>query len=566
MFRNTRQRELRAAQSVARVLVRVWPAETRDWGLAFEAEFSAIETHGAAISWLIGGVMLFLREWWKHLWRVLGRPLGANAEQSQGSFTKHYSRLPRTPLWLMLLIMLSSAALLLHPEVWQALGSLRSVYSHTEWEPSQWSSVKKLRKISTSNRDPQLLALLSLLSNDEEERMRLSEEAIEKDSSLTWLDYEQSLLPMSNLSQQHYLPAARLDRLLKWDPQNAVPHLLAAEVISKPARSDAFDALTRGQTGAAWEKSSAQDPKWISEMNAAFSVPKYDSYTAQTTELVQSASSKFAVRDPDIALFVLSRKRIMQFDVVRAYSNILMERGAVLEKAGDKNSSIAVYSQVLQFAQRMLLGRTIPSEEYFAQGIGEQACEKLEALYQLDGRKDAASLVAFQLAKWRAERDPKLLRDVPLHYRQAQWNSIAWSGLLINLGGLALLIAGPLALLSFLYVYWRRKISLQDRGRIDFWASIFADGAPWLLLASCMLIYFAYHPYARVCEAFMKGGLFSPDIESFLAAALSPRALPDQELIRDPYSLWFGATAILCLVVVFLLWRLTIRHKPSSNL
>jgi hypothetical protein len=564
MFRNTQQRELRTAQSVARVLVRVWPAETRDWGLAFEAEFSAIETGGAAFSWLIGGVMLFLREWWKHLWRVLGRPIGANAEESQGSFTNH-SRLPRTPLWVMLLLLLSSAALLLHPEVWQALGSLRSAYTRTEEQPSQWSSVKKLRRISASNRDPQLLALLSLLSNDEEERMRLSEEAIGKDSSLTWLDYEQSLLPANDLSRQHYLPAARLERLQKWDPQNSVPHLLAAEVISKPARIDAVDALDRGRTGAAWEKTSEQDPKWISEMSAAFSAPKYDSYLVQTIELVQTVSSKFSVRDPDIALFVLSQKRIMQFDVVRAYINILMERGAILEKAGDKTSSIAAYSQVLQFIQRMLLSRTIPSEEYFARGIGEQACEKLQGLYQSAGRRDEASLVAFQLAKWKAERDPKLLRYVPLHYRQAQWNSLAWSGLLINLGGLALLIVGPFAVLSFFYVYWHRKIALQDRGRIDFWASIFADGAPWLLLASCMLIYFAYHPYASVCESFMKGGLFSPDMETFVAAALVPHALPDGvQLIRSPYWLWFGTTAILCLIAVYLLWRLTIRRTPST--
>jgi len=254
----------------------------------------------------------------------------------------------------------------------------------------------------------------------------------------------------------------------------------------------------------------------------------------------------------------------MQFDVVRAYINILMERGADLEKAGDKTNSIAAHSQVLLFVQRMLMSRAIPAEEYFAQGIGEQACEKLQALYQSAGRKNEASLVAFQLAKWKAERDPKLLRYVPLHYRQSQWNTIAWSGLLINLGGLVLFTAAPFAILSFFYVYRRRKIALQDRGRIDFWASIFADGAPWLLLASSILIYFAYHPYARVCDAFLRGGMSSPDIESFIAAALSPRALPDQELIHNPYYLWLGATTILCIVAVFLIWRLTIRHKPST--
>ncbi len=162
-----RQNELRIAQNLAGAIVRMWPAETREWGQAFEAEFSAIETGGAAFSWLIGGVMLLLREWRKHFWRVLGNPIGANPAESSGAFTKHHSRLPRTPLWLMLVLMLASTALLLHPEMRQALGSLRSAYAHTEWQPARWSSVKKLRTISASNRDPQLLALLSLLSEDD---------------------------------------------------------------------------------------------------------------------------------------------------------------------------------------------------------------------------------------------------------------------------------------------------------------------------------------------------------------------------------------------------------------
>ncbi len=157
------------------------------------------------------------------------------------------------------------------------------------------------------------------------------------------------------------------------------------------------------------------------------------------------------------------------------------------------------------------------------------------------------------------------MRNIPLHYHQAQWNSLARSGLLINLAGLALLLLVPVALLSFLFVFWRRKVTLQHRGKIDFWASLFADGAPWLLLASSVVLYFTYHPYARLCETFLNGGPLSPDLETFIAAALVPHAIPDKiQLIRDPYSFWLGATALLCLVGVLLLWRMTIRHKPAT--
>ncbi len=76
--------------------------------------------------------------------------------------------------------------------------------------------------------------------------------------------------------------------------------------------------------------------------------------------LIQNGRTQFSVRDPDIALFVLTRKRITQFDVLRGYVNILMERGAAREKAGDAAQAIASYSQVLQFSERMLVGHELP--------------------------------------------------------------------------------------------------------------------------------------------------------------------------------------------------------------
>ena len=66
----------RFAPAAARAIVRVWPAESREWGQAFAAELPAVESATAATSWLIGGLMLLFREWLKHAWRALGRPIG----------------------------------------------------------------------------------------------------------------------------------------------------------------------------------------------------------------------------------------------------------------------------------------------------------------------------------------------------------------------------------------------------------------------------------------------------------------------------------------------------------
>jgi hypothetical protein len=331
MSTNTPKLDLRIAPTLARAIVRVWPQATREWGQAFAAELPAAETSQAAFAWLIGGLMLLLREWLKHAWRSLGRPIGADTGGTPAAFTPRYSRTPRTPLWLILVLTLSSVALLFHPEVRQALRNLRYAYTGSDWNSADWSSVKKLRRISKSNRDPQLLALLSLLTDDDQERLQLSEEAIEKDPSLAWLDYEQSLLPLNDFSRQRYLSRQRLERLINWDPQNAVPHLLAAEVISNPQRRESFDAVMLGKPKTDWKNKIAPNPDWNSEMHAAFSAPKYDSYMVPLVELIRNVSSRFSVNDPDIAVELLMRKRLPQYDVLRAYAGLMIERGAALE-------------------------------------------------------------------------------------------------------------------------------------------------------------------------------------------------------------------------------------------
>jgi tetratricopeptide (TPR) repeat protein len=554
----------RFAPSVARAIVRIWPTESREWGQAFAAELPAAATNHAAISWLIGGLMLLLREWLKHAWRALGRPIGAGPGEKGGAFKQRCSRTPRTPLWVMLVLTLSSAAILLHPEVRQVLGSLRSVYTSTAFEPDNWSSVKKLRDISNTNRDPHILALLSLLSDNDEERLRLSEEAIEKDPSLTWLDYEQSLLLSNDSSKLQYLPEPRLVRLQNWDPQNSIPHFLAAEMIAQPAREQAFDGVMRGKRSPSVEQRLAANPQWLSEMHAAFTAPKYDNYTSQAIDLVRNVSARFSVHDPDIAGHILSRKRLVQFSLVQAYVQFLLDRGTALEKSGHAQQAIASYSEALQFAQRASLSAATPIEQFFAQKIGSDASEKLEPLYSSTGRTDEASLVAFQLAQWNAERDPKMFRYLPLRYRQSQWKSLEWSGMLINLSGLSILVVFPLALISFLFVFERRKISVGHRGFTDLLASLFADAAPWLLLASSLLLYFTYHPYAKICAAFLNGGSASPDMQSFLLAMAAPHAIPDNfEFLRDPVYGWYSLTVGLCVLLVFFLWRMILRPKPA---
>src|SRR5215475_1911947 len=560
-----RQFESRFPQFVTQALVRMWPSESRDWGKALTSELSEIESSGAAFFWLIGGIMLLFRERWRHFWRTLGRPVGVEPGGSIDSFARNYSRVPRTPVWVTALLLFASTTILLQPEVRNVLTILYRSYTHSEFEPWRWANVKRLRSIASKNSDPQLLGFLSLLSDNDAERLRLSEQAIEKDPSLTWLDYEQSLWPMNDLSQQHYLPAGRLERLQQWDPQNAVVHLLAAELISKPMRAEAFDAAVRGKASLAWEQKLTQNPQWISEMDLALSASKYDNYADQMIDLIRSVSARYGVSDPDIALSVLLRKRMVQFEVLLACTDSLMARGAAAERNANSALAIADYSRVLQFSQRMHLGNQLPIENAIARRVGEKAGQKLQSLYESTGRANEASLVAFQLAEWQKLSHRKLMRYVPLGYREAEVQSVEWSGLQINLAGLALATAIPALALSLFYVYMRRKVPVDRRGWFDFCASLCAAGAPFVVLASTLLLYFTYHPYAQFCGLFLKPGPFIPDFEQFISSAIVPHTIPNfYYLIWDPYSWWLGVTGLLFFVAALLVWRNLIRRNSPA--
>jgi hypothetical protein len=57
----------RAAALLARIIVRLWPDQTKQWGRAFEAELSEITDPFASFRWLLGGLMLLVREGWRSL-------------------------------------------------------------------------------------------------------------------------------------------------------------------------------------------------------------------------------------------------------------------------------------------------------------------------------------------------------------------------------------------------------------------------------------------------------------------------------------------------------------------
>ena len=234
-----------------------------------------------------------------------------------------------------------------------------------EW-PSQWSSVRRLFKEVETNPDPKLLALLSLLSRDSDERLRLSEEAIQKDPSLTWLDYEQ----FRNQEHAFVLPESRLERLQKWDPGNGAFLELAARAAAYRAgeewgtvqwpkwqylvqKDDSVRAYMQKSGPLRMNEGPPPVAQWLSAMDAVYTAPKYDSHLDNEFDLIRDVTQKYGVRDPDITLYLLASHNIPNLMSLKSYNRCLLGQSERKEQVGDRAGALADARKALSFSQRM---------------------------------------------------------------------------------------------------------------------------------------------------------------------------------------------------------------------
>jgi hypothetical protein len=556
----------RLSAFLARGIVRLWPAETREWGLAFEAELPEITTPLASVRWVFGGIMLLARERWKSFFRSFGRPIGVPAGSPLEAHVRNSRRVPRTPRFVTSFLFLASAAILLHPDVRSCiLLSFRSLSTGVlendlvwKW-PSQWGSVRRLFKEAETNRDPKLLALLSLLSTDSDERLRLSEEAIQKDPSLTWLDHEQ----FRNQEHTFVLPESRLERLQKWDPGNGAFLELAARAAAYRSGKEWGDVQWPKpqyvqKSGLTQMDEAPPDAQWLSAMATVYAAPKYDSHLDNEFDLIRDVSQKYGIRDPDITLYLLASHNIPNMMNLKSYNNWLLGQSERKEQAGDHTGALADARKALGFSQRMWLGQTSMIELLIAESLGIKACERLQALLKEPGQAGEASLVAFQKAEWNADIERSRfavgLRD------QGMQQTATWTGTTILLATGLILVTSLVSCVSILAL-WLKRNAVDTRGRSLVFLSWALDAAPVILLGACAVVYLSYQPFARTYHAYFTARKPISDFEGLLAAGTVTHVWPSSVThVLTPFLFWTITTVGLSLLAAFLLIRMAARR------
>jgi hypothetical protein len=538
-------------RSVAALLLRfaIWiaPHDTHDWGQGMLSELNHVEGHWSALLWALGGAGVLA----KHA--ILALILPGSHRRTVSTANELFAKEPpmrKTTLTVIAVCTAASLLFFLAPVFrqafrvslaqWHDLLHVQSGFSYPDSAPE----LDALAKKAEQNHDAEALAFIATRHPNETQRAHFADEAVHLDPDLTWIYATAGVwhLPSSGID--------RLSALKQWDPQNALPHLIAAQKIGVTVTHSKQFPLGKADENPAWEK----------EMAAAFQSPKLDNYLDRQKHLDHRVFSRFRLDDP---FQVVSDENWYGFPsygvwYCHLYAQSLIESGQTLESRGDRKAAFEKYSTVARFGQMM---STDYGVTFFMKSLKE-AYTRLSALSQTEGNKSVAALYASL-----ADENDKAVEKERSSWRSRFAGSDVshWNAFLVRLSGLAMLFCAALLLLCALGVVVRsRSLRLSSLHPSRLTLGIGFGASVGSLLSSAVL-FVSYRPYSELLRRFLSkdddAGL------SELSAFLRDTQLPvGSQFYLGPGSwyvaswqvvfyFWFGVTILCALALLIAVFR-----------
>ena len=530
-------------------IVALWPADTRGWALAMQAELCEMNSTRESLRWLAGGTMSLGKAWWN---RVM---FGGSSDKEKAP-----ARMPGISSAILLLAAIAVCAL---PSMRQGLLAVFDTVNVRQGivRPAQ---LEQMGRTAEQEHDAQVLALAAMrLPEDSPDKNRWADMAVSLDPSLAWIYFQ--MQQSGVLKERTPIASERIARLQKWDPDNAVPYLMEAD--------QAFARVER-TSGRNWqfnppsaaERTSlelAKDPQWSAAMDKAFRASHYDTYQTQRFNLDLAVQQKLHVDRPIDLMLSTAASKLPNFLDLSLYSIWLMHDGAQREAAGDSAGAVADYWRVAQFSQRIEAGTSEDAifERSIANGMMRSAFEKLQGLLAKTGRPDEARYVAFELDQCKAERAAMMSRFRAVNTQQ---NAI-WADVSLYFSAGLILITGLLSGISLLWLAVGAGGAEVAHATLRKWACAIGRFAPVLLAFSVVMFYLNYFPFL---EAFRNA---SPENILVIRRTFSP-------LLQIPFSVthwwtygrgavyfWSAASLVGCASVLFLIVRMSVRGKLEKS-
>jgi len=168
----------------------LWPADSRDWALAMQAELPQMESTQESLHWLAGGIMSLIKAWWNGA-------LSSDRKKELAPVKK--------PGILAALVTVAALAILLIPSANQGL---RAVL--TSWRPNHYAAQQdqflQMARSAESRGDAKTMAYAAMRLESRKDFVSFANKAVAMDPSLTWV-FSQGYFAYSYVPESRDWPA-----------------------------------------------------------------------------------------------------------------------------------------------------------------------------------------------------------------------------------------------------------------------------------------------------------------------------------------------------------------------
>lgn len=533
----------RIAAFLLQSAISIVPRDTLDWGHAMLAELRHVQGDWAALLWSLGGAGVLV----KHaLLSVIVPSRNRPTIPSDGDLFSKDGPMRRPALAITSACVIASLLFFVAPVFRQAfrvsLLPWQSVFQpdYGRLSPEMQSIVKKAEQVH----DADALAFVAFRHPQESEGVRLANEAVGLDPNLVWV-YAIVAVRSPSLTDR-WVP-----ELKRFDPQNALPHLIAAAKID-------IDQVVGGN---APHRAEDEPPAWQSAMAAAFKSAKLDTYSSQRKALDRQVFIRYRVADPALIADYAWFYDVPSYSVTDAckYAELLLASAQVLEAGGDTKGASEKYMAIAHFGTLLS-----PDVIGWFTVQTKRAYTGLAALAVKSSRPEEAGFYSL-LADREGQPQARVRHS---SYRRFNRNQVArWNADLARRSGVVMLLSGALLLATVSAVFLRSRsprLSLPRPGRLAIALGVSSSAAFFI---AGVVLRLSYQPYAEIWQRFIRYGEESGliDLRDFFVHAHAPIG-SDWLSPRQDYSSYFWfAVMISCALALLVAVLRYFQTRPRVN-
>lgn len=414
-----------------------------------------------------------------------------SSERGEKVLWPHSWAVPRAACFLALAIFL---ALGLVPSFRQALDASAGAYGFSSHLFSR-EKLQALAERGVKNHDARLIAFSALHLEDEFAASQFAEQAIALDPSLTWVG-TRFIAADRSPKDARVNHEAWAKRVIAWDPENAVPRLLASEALYRGAIPD-------GSLGPAYDPQIArlaETTPWAEQMRAAFEAPRYDAYNQRRFELVVGVLNSLGTTGTEPMVWDSARALLIpDFTQIQRYAALVTGKlGPDEERAGRFEQAAKLYWSVARFGEHMEEGSEWVWERTYAWRLQASAYASLATLAERRG--NAEEKAAYLLLSEHAEKARAAAISMHEQTMRTRWESAGRAAIVAWCSAWAMLLS------ALGCVAWVALAGFRGEARmLGGWQGALALGtsyAPGMLLAASAVFYCTALPYLHGASAF----------------------------------------------------------------